>query len=105
MVDTADTAAQPAPAASDPDALTVAEGAELLGITYPHLTQLLNLGAIPAYGEGDERRVRRDELLAYKRERDRKRVHLDNLTRMSIEEGLDKIDYRARFPEWFSDPE
>lgn len=72
--------------------LTTQEAAELLHVSRPHLVKLLDAGVIDHYKVGSHRRVRIEDVLAYREARaGRRRDKLDELTRLSEElEG----DYR-----------
>ncbi len=63
--------------------------ADLLGVSRPHLVTLLEQGEIAFTMTGNQRRVRLEDLLLYKARRDaQRRVHLDELVRMSEELAL-----------------
>lgn len=69
--------------------LTTQEAADLLGVSRPLLVRLLEEGRIPHTKTGAHRRVRFDDLMAYKRQHDsERRTGLRELTRMSEELGL-----------------
>ena len=69
--------------------LTTQRAADLLNVSRPHLIQLLERRQIPFTMTGAHRRVRFDDLMAYKRDRDAKREDaLTRLTQMSEELGL-----------------
>ncbi|AEI11041.1 helix-turn-helix domain-containing protein [Cellulomonas gilvus] len=69
--------------------LTTSQAAELLGISRPTLVKLLENHEIPFEKTTRHRRVRLDDVLAY---RDRRRVErrsvLDEMTRQAVEDGL-----------------
>lgn len=86
---------EPAPA-GDAAYATPREAADLLNEDRSYVLRLLDAGAIPSIGEGRQRRIRRDDLLAYKAERDAIRARaLDELSLLSQESGLDQIDVAA----------
>ncbi len=69
--------------------LTTQEAAELLNVSRPYLVRLLDQGAIPYTRTGTHRRIRFDDLMRYKAERDAAREQaLDELTRINQEMGL-----------------
>jgi excisionase family DNA binding protein len=69
--------------------LTTQEAADLLGVSRPTLVKLLEDGKIPFEQPGRHRRVRLDDLIAF---RDRRRIErseaLDELVRQTEELGL-----------------
>lgn len=69
--------------------LTIHEAAERLNVSPPYLIGLLDQGAIPFHQEGTDRRIRVDDLMAYKREDDaRRRKIADELTEDAQKLGL-----------------
>jgi excisionase family DNA binding protein len=69
--------------------LTTQEAAELLGVSRPYLIRLLDQDAIPYTRTGTHRRIRFDDLMRYKAERDAVREQaLDELVRLNQEMGL-----------------
>lgn len=76
--------------------LTLPAAAEILNVDQVYLVRLLDIGMIPAAGTGGQRRVRREDLLAYKQGRDVARQRgLDRLLGESLAAGLDDVDYDA----------
>lgn len=68
--------------------LTTQQAADILNVSRQYLVRLLNEGRIPYTKTGRHRRVRIEDVLAFKEERDRQRkAGLDELTRMSEELG------------------
>ncbi|CAM3396702.1 Helix-turn-helix domain-containing protein [Kibdelosporangium persicum] len=69
--------------------LTTQEAADLLGVSRPTLIKLLEDGKIPFEKPGRHRRIRLDDLLAYRdQRRQERREALDELVRQTEELGL-----------------
>ena len=69
--------------------LTTRQAAELLHMLRTHLVQLLDAGRIPCRKAGSHRRVRADDILAWRRETEpRRREALDGLTARDRKLGL-----------------
>jgi excisionase family DNA binding protein len=69
--------------------LTTSEAAELLGVSRPHLVKLLEEGEIPFRKVGTHRRVRREDVLEYKRrQREEAEEAMQNLADQAQELGL-----------------
>jgi excisionase family DNA binding protein len=69
--------------------LTTSQAAELLGVSRQYLVRLLDGEAIPLYRAGSHRRVRVDDMLAFRAERDAKRREvLREMVREAEDAGL-----------------
>jgi excisionase family DNA binding protein len=69
--------------------LTTVEAAEVLNVSRPFLIRLLEEGAIPFRKVGKHRRVRMEDVMAYKTDIDRKREEaLAEMTRLAQEHDM-----------------
>ena len=69
--------------------LTTQQAADLLNVSRTHLVQLLDEEKIPHHKVGTHRRVRVEDVLAYRRETERaRRKALDELTELDEELGF-----------------
>ncbi len=71
-----------------PEAVRLDEAARVLNVSTAYVVRLIDEGKLPCHGEGDERRIKRPDLLAYKVKRDADRhAALDEITRIDQESG------------------
>ena len=69
--------------------LTTVQAADVLNVSHPYLIKLLDEKAIPHQKVGTHRRIRMEDVMAYKNAVDRKREDvLDRLTREAQENGM-----------------
>ncbi|HJP78745.1 MAG TPA: helix-turn-helix domain-containing protein [Pseudonocardiaceae bacterium] len=69
--------------------VTTSEAAQMLGISRPTLVRLLEAGEIPFEQPGRHRRIRLADVLAYQaRARRARAAHLDEMVRVSEEDGF-----------------
>jgi excisionase family DNA binding protein len=69
--------------------LTTQEAADLLGVSRPHVIRLLEQGALPFERVGSHRRIRAEDVVAYRRRRQRqRRFALAALTEENARLGL-----------------
>ncbi len=66
--------------------LTTQQAADILHVSRPHLVKLLEQGEMPYHHAGTHRRIKIEDVLAYRAKRNaRRREQLDELTRLSEE--------------------
>ena len=69
--------------------LTTSQAADFLGVSRPTVVKFLEEGRIPFERVTRHRRVRLDDLLAFRDDRRREqRAHLDDITRQAVADGL-----------------
>ena len=69
--------------------LTTVQAAEVLNVSRPHLIKLLEEGKIPYHRVGTHRRIRAEEVLAFKREKmANRRQTLDELAALDQQLGI-----------------
>jgi excisionase family DNA binding protein len=80
-----------------PKAVSIQEAAELLDLLPEDVVRLVDRGDLPAVQDGEFRRIRFEDVLAYKPTRDAdRRAALAELTRLSEELGLYELDDEER---------
>lgn len=69
--------------------MTTQQAADILNVSRPYLIKLLEQGEVPYIKVGSHRRVRHEDLISYKQQRDAKRSnYLDELIQESQDMGL-----------------
>lgn len=69
--------------------LTTFEAADVLKVSRPYLIKLLDAGAIPFWRVGKHRRIRMEDVMAYRARDDRERdAAMDHLVREAQEQGM-----------------
>jgi len=69
--------------------LTTAQAAEILNVSRPYVVKLLEDGAIPFRKVGSHRRIRREDLMAFKTaDNARRQAVMDELIRLAQEEDM-----------------
>jgi excisionase family DNA binding protein len=75
--------------------MTTQEAADVLNVSRPYLIQMLDRGEMPYTRIGTHRRIRFEDVVAYKRRRDaERRKHLDTLVDISEDLGLYEREVR-----------
>lgn len=69
----------------EPDLIRTSEAAKLLGLSRPHVAMLCDRGLLGPVSvtQGGQRRVRRDDVVAFRDEQLRRRKHLDEMNRLA----------------------
>jgi excisionase family DNA binding protein len=75
--------------ASQEQEMTTQQAADILNVSRPYLIKLLEQGEIPCIKVGTHRRIRHQDLISYKQQRDTKRSNLlDDLIQESQDMGF-----------------
>jgi excisionase family DNA binding protein len=88
---------QPVAVVTLPRELTIQRAADLLDVPATHVVHLLDQGEIAATAMGARRRIRFEDLMAYKARRDaERRAALDEMVRLSEEMGLYALEAEGK---------